>query len=565
MPRRYIKNCKCPEIESYVKAVLKKQVRASKELILACKLIKEEFESGSIWTDTDLLDKYLKIGYLFFNDIFPYQKFLTAIYLCTFYKGTRKARWRKILIVMGRGNGKDGMIAWWSCCLTSKYHEVKRYDVDIIANNMTQSLRPIEDIEFMCTEHSPRMKKFYVKSGDSIISIKTASPITARSSEAKQQDGLRSGAVIFNEIHLYADYSKISVMTTGLGKKDDPRLMYFTTNGEIRGGVLDDMLDTSNDILNRTVKDRGMLPIIYKLNKKEEVDDPKNWVMANPSLPYRDTLREETEDEYEDWKKSPDKFAGFMQKRMNLPEMATDTDVTSWESLIATEQEYDYSKLRDGICIVGIDYSKTTDWTGVNFLFYDAELDKFVCVNHAFICARNRDLRGIKAPWQEWCDQGLCTLIDDKEVNPEYVINWIEETATANGYIIQTIVIDTFMKAVTLPILENHGYSLENENLKMVRPKEVSPTVSVIERGFLYNRFIWNNRMLMWSCNNTKVVPWQAKTTGKEDMGNRLYGKKNQRFRKTDPFMAFVHSMCFSDELVNLNAIDFLDFDRVIY
>ena len=107
MPRKYIKNCKCPEIESYIKAVLKKEIKASKELILACQLIKEEFEQDNIYTDTELLDKYLKIGYLFFKEIFPYQMFLTAIYLCTFYKGTRKARWRKILIVMGRGNGKD--------------------------------------------------------------------------------------------------------------------------------------------------------------------------------------------------------------------------------------------------------------------------------------------------------------------------------------------------------------------------------------------------------------------------------------------------------------------------
>ena len=62
MPRKYIKNCKCPEIESYIKAVLKKEIKASKELILACQLIKEEFEQDNIYTDTELLDKYLKIG-----------------------------------------------------------------------------------------------------------------------------------------------------------------------------------------------------------------------------------------------------------------------------------------------------------------------------------------------------------------------------------------------------------------------------------------------------------------------------------------------------------------------
>ena len=145
------------------------------------------------------------------------------------------------------------------------------------------------------------------------------------------------------------------------------------------------------------------------------------------------------------------------------------------------------------------------------------------------------------------------------------VISWIEDEAQRNGYIIQEIVIDDFMKVVTLPILENHGYSIDTGNLRIVKPRDISPMVTAIERGFLYNRFIWNNRMLMWACFNTKVVPWQAKTTGKEDMGNRLYGKKNARFRKTDPFMAFVHSMCSSEELVNISAIDFLELSRVIY
>lgn len=565
MPRRYIKNCNCKDVEDYIKAVLKKQIVASKEIILVCKKIKAEFETGSIYIDTELYDKYIKIGYLFFKEIFPYQKFLTAIYLCTFYKGTKKARWRKILIVMARGNGKDGMIAWWSCCLTSVYHGIKRYDVDIIANNMTQSLRPIEDIEFMCAEQGSRMKKFYAKVGDSIISLKTSSPITARSSEAKQHDGLRTGAVVFNEIHLYADYSKVSVMTTGLGKKEDPRAMYFTTNGEIRGGVLDDMLETSKDILHGISNDRGFLPIIYKLDDKKEVENSKNWVKANPSLPYRDTLREEVEDEYEDWKKNPDKFAGFMQKRMNLPEMSSDRDVASWETLLLTEKEYDYSKLKDMPCVVGIDCSLTTDWTGVNFLFYDDEIDKFICINHAFICANNRDLRGIKAPWQEWVEQGLCTLVEEKEVNPEIVINYIEEVANANDYIIQDIVIDDFMKAIMIPILDGHGYSKEKENLKIVRPRDIAPIVSVIERGFLNEKFIWNNRMLMWACNNACVVSWKPRTTGDSDMGNRLYGKKNKRFRKTDPFMAFVHSMTCSDSLTNVSTIDYATLSRVFY
>lgn len=564
MAKTYIKNCKCDEVNQYIKQVLKEEIRTSKEIKLACQKIKEEFEENKIYIDMELYEKYIKIGYLFFKEVFLYQKFLTAICLCCFTNDKKhKTRWRKILILMGRGNGKDGLIAWWSCCLTSVYHGVQRYDVDIIANNFTQSLRPLEDIMFMCEEQGIRMKKFYSKLGDSVISLKTFSNITARSSDAKQQDGLRSGCVMFNEIHLYENYSKINVMITGLGKKEDPRQFYFTTNGEIRGGVLDDMLDTSQDIL-KGVNDKGFLPFIFKLDSKEEVHDQKNWVKANPSLPYRETLLDEIIDEYDTWSKNPDNLPAFMQKRMNLPEMPASKEVASWNTIQFTEQKYNYSRLANMPCVVGIDLSKTTDWTGVNFLFYDDDLDKFVCINHAFICANGRDLKGIKAPWQEWCNQGLATLVNENEVSPDTIIQYIDTIAQENSYDVRMIVIDEYKKGIMLEACERREYSLDRGNLRIIRPSNIAQAVPIIERAFINHKLIWNNRMLMWSCNNTCLIPWKPKSTSNGDLGNQLYGKINPRFRKTDPYMAFAHSMCASDLIVNTEAIDYTSVNRFI-
>ena len=57
-----------------------------------------------------------------------------------------------------------------------------------------------------------------------------------RTNSPKGKDGLRSGIVIFNEIHQYENYDNIDVFTTGLGKKKHPRRSYFTTNGDKREG-----------------------------------------------------------------------------------------------------------------------------------------------------------------------------------------------------------------------------------------------------------------------------------------------------------------------------------------
>ena len=550
--RRFIKNCKCDDLNVYARNVLRKKIRVSKEIYSQYALVKKEFEKGNIEVDLDLYEKYIKIGFLFFPEIFDWQRAETALYLCTFYKGTRKPRWNKIYNIIGRGSGKDGMIAWWSLCLTSEYHGVEYYDIDIIANNYDQARRPLNDIVEMCKHQGKRMDKFYSKIGDSVISLKTTSYITARSSDATQQDGLRSGAVIFNEIHAYENYRKLNVMISGLGKKPDPRQAYFTTNGEVRGSVVDDVMEKAQRVLTGQQQDRRTLYFIYKIDEKNEVHDPKNWIKANPSIDYMPQIREEIEDEYDIWNDNPNAYPAFLQKRFNLPEMPSDIEVVPWEVLEKTEQEYDYKNLEGMTCVVGIDLSKTTDWTAVNFLFYDDEIDKFICLNHAFVCSQSKDLQGIKAPYQEWCNEGLITMVDEKEVEPETVIEYILEVAEANNYNIECIAIDEFKKGVMKRALEENGFSQDGGNLEIVRPMKIAPMVPVIESYFIQERFVWNNRMLMWATNNTKVIPWKAKTTGNNDLGNQLYGKINPRFRKTDPFMAFVHSMVKSDVLIDV-------------
>lgn len=530
-------------LDLYIRDILNGNIPACKELIKQTQIIQREFADHKIELDLNLYDKYIKIGGLFFNNVFPFQSFALAMSLCCFYRGTSRARWNKVLDVMGRGNGKDTLIAVSSASLVSPYHGVKHYDIDIIANNYDQSTRPINDINFMATER--KKEKFYQKIGDSIYCPQTDSHITARSSDAKMQDGLRSGAVVFNEIHAYQNYAKLNVMITGLGKIDDPRTLYFTTNGEERGAVLDDMLDTAVDVLDGLADDRRFLYLIYKLDNLEEIHNKEMWVKANPMLPYRQTLLDEIEDEYETWKRNPTNMPAFPQKRMNLPISSAEQEVAPWEVIMKTEQEYDYDNLDGMDCVLGIDASKTTDWTAVNFLFYDSNVEKYICINHAFICGKNRDLPGIKAPYMDWCSQGLGTIVNEKEVAPDLVISWAMNLAEEHNYNVVSVVLDNFKKGLFAEEFDKYGYNKDIGNLYVIRPSDIAEVIPVIERAFINEKLIWKeNPMLRWATNNTKVIPWKrTKTTGDNDMGNQLYAKINPRFRKTDPFMAFVHSM----------------------
>ena len=137
----------------------------------------------------------------------------------------------------------------------------------------------------MLDEYWTKLKKFYTKTKVLITNIKTKSYIKFNTSNAKTKDGKRSACLVFDEIHEYENYDTIKVFTSGFGKRKHSRTFYITTNGYVRGGVLDDQLTLAKDILDGTITDLGLLPLIYKIDKKDEYKNPDLWPKANPSLP----------------------------------------------------------------------------------------------------------------------------------------------------------------------------------------------------------------------------------------------------------------------------------------
>lgn len=150
-------------------------------------------------------------------------------------------------------------------------------------------MRPVFDvIEAMETPaYTKKLKKHFYWTKEQVTGLRTNSVMKGRTNSPKGKDGLRSGICIFNEIHQYENYANINVFTTGLGKRKHPRRTYFTTNGDIRGGPLDDLLDMAGGILRGGEPDNGFLPFICRLDSKEEVDDPENWQKGKsvPPLP----------------------------------------------------------------------------------------------------------------------------------------------------------------------------------------------------------------------------------------------------------------------------------------
>lgn len=544
-------SCEIPSaVLRYLEAVEADSPRACPEQHALAKHIRRCFEVDDIYVDIEQLEKYLGLlKYYPYDRLFPWEDFLLALWMCTYWRDGRP-RWKTLLCMVGRGAGKDGLIAFVAGCSVSPYNPVKNYNVDICANNEEQAMTPVTDLVSVLEspKHEAKLKKHYYHTKEIVQGRKNKGVVKGRTNNPKGRDGMRSGMVIFNEVHAFENYDNIKVFITGQGKVPHPRVGIFTSNGEVNDGPLDDYLARGRRILFENEPDKGFLPFICCLTGKDQVHDPANWHMANPSLAYLPVLMQETRDEYEDWLEHPEQNGDFLTKRMGLRAGYKEISVTDYEKIRATNIMI--PSLKGWSCTLGLDYAELSDWASVNHHFkrgsqrYD--------INHAWVCAQSKTLHRVKAPWKEWAEAGYLTVVDDVSIHPELITEYIQQSARM--YNIKMIAMDFYRWALMAESLHKIGFDAKDKSrVKLVRPSDIMMVDPVIQECFDRGYFAWgDNPCLRWAVNNTKRVR-RSKKIG-VDTGNYVYAKIEGKSRKTDPFMALVASMTCENVLNNSAA-----------
>lgn len=537
-------SCKTPDfVSNYFSLMDEFPQHFGKDQFALRKLIEHSFLNDDIYVDEELARNYFGLSkYMSFDRLFEWEEFVLGLHLCTFWVCDDTPRWTDLVCLIGRGAGKDGVISVESMALVSPYNPIREYDVDICANNEDQATRPVKDLIEAFERHANKMRKFFHWTQERIKGIERNAFIKGHTNNAKGKDGLRSGCVIFNEYHAYENYDNINVFTTGLGKKPHPRRSIYTTNGDVVDGPLDELIKDCEEILYNGAPDNGTLPFLCRLDHKDEVHDEENWHKSNPSLRYRPSLLGEIRKEYKEWKKNPARLPAFMTKRMNIRELNNELKITKWENLEATNKPI--PEMRGWECVIGIDFSKTNDWSSVNVHFKRG--DERYDINHAWICMESEDMHRLKCPYKDWADKGDITLVWDHEINPQLICDYIFEIR--KKYRILMIAMDDYRYTLMRDYLSTIGFSDELKNIMRVRPSDIMRIYPLIDRCFTNHFFYWGDTPhLRWATNNAKLV--KAKKSklaqdGELDMGNYLIGKIEPKSRKTDPFMALVASMC---------------------
>ena len=495
-------------------------------------LVERAFLTEDIRLDENQASRYLGLQKHFPYRLLLWEEFCFLLHNCV-YRSDGQLRWPRMAIVVGRGAGKNGYLAFEDFALLTPVNGIRNYDIDIFATSEAQARVTFDDIWDILERNKDYFSRYFTWTKEEIKNNATNSRLTYNTSSAKTKDGARPGKVDFDELHAYENGKLVDVAVTGLGKKKHPRRTIITTMGDVRGGPMDKLVERAEKVLSGELSDGGWLYFICRLDNDEEINDPEMWGKANPSLydPNRPELLNEILEEYQEYREDPAGHAAFATKRMNRPKGDILAQVTSWENIQAASKPVPVDELLGCPAVGAVDYASTQDFVSAGVLIPKDGM--FYWLQHTWVCQQSSTLSYVKFPLREAELRGELTMVDAVEISPDVPVAWLAEQREKYNLILTGI--DHFRFTLLSKAFGGHGFDPDRKkgNLKLTYTPEQSMAAPIIASAFINHKIVWGDCMIMrWFTNNaTRMI---------DKKGNITFGKIEPKSRKTDGFMAMV-------------------------
>jgi phage terminase large subunit-like protein len=233
---------------------------------------------------------------------------------------------------------------------------------------------------------------------------KMNSKLVAMSADVEGQDGANATHVLLDETHRFKNRKLYDVMKYAGRARRQPLLINITTAGVDRNSLCWSLHKRATDILEGTVVDDiRFLPVIFAADPdKDDLDDPKVWRKANPSM---GTLFSEAEfgEEYKEAKRLPGQLNNFLRLSFNI----WTAQVTRWLDLALWDAgRVDPRPFAGRSCYAALDLSSVADLTSLSLVFDegdDLEVASFFFVPEE-TAARRAEVDGV--PYDQWIDRG---------------------------------------------------------------------------------------------------------------------------------------------------------------
>lgn len=142
-------------VDEYIKLYESGKIKFNKERVLLIEYLKEHVLSrDALYFDEEQINNFKRFTEKWYFPLEPFQMFIAA-FVFLFYKSNGRNFFRKFLIMMGRGGGKNGLITALTNFFISELHGIPKYNVSIVANSengqkppLWKCTKPLKNIKF---------------------------------------------------------------------------------------------------------------------------------------------------------------------------------------------------------------------------------------------------------------------------------------------------------------------------------------------------------------------------------------------------------------------------------
>lgn len=419
-------------------------------------------------------------------------------------RDTGKRRFREVVDVRGRKCGKSTETAGveWYVLVADGEGGAEVY---CTANKKDQS-KLIFDEAVNMRAQSPELRAITKKRQSDIFFPATMSFIKPLAADTKTMDGLNAHFFSQDEFHEARDSKVYDVMVQSQGTREQPLAWLISTNGFVREAFFDDKFSYASKVAmwEAGFEDYRLLPLLYKLDSRDEWTKPECWAKANPGLGRIKSIAT-LADNVAKAQRDPSFLPTLLTKDFNIPENTN----TAWLPYAAAVNETlkPIEELKGSYAIGGCDLSAVRDLTCATLLIRKPADPNFYVLQHYFLpAARVSELEGTnnrEAPYRLWSEQGHITLCEGATVDFHAVTQWFVDMV--NQYDIRPLWVgyDRALAGYWAEEMTAQGFDLEK-----IAQGSYTWSYPMKELGGLFeeHRVISNNNpILRWCVLNTGI------------------------------------------------------------
>ena len=417
-------------------------------------------------------------------------------------KDTRLRKYKKVIFFVARKNGKSVLDSAISIYMLTRDDEGGA-EVYSVATKRDQSKIVWEESKKMIKK-SPDLSPAIRCLIGGIYYDKKDSFFRALASDSNSLDGLNAHLVIADEVHAWKDKNLLDVMYDSMSARKQPLLIETSTMGTVRQNVFDIEYDYASQVIDGTIEDETLLPIIYELDNENEWVNEECWYKANPALGTIKSLKALRE-KVERAKANPIELVNLLCKDFNVRQ----NSINAWLTFEDLNNEEIYSDWKDCYCIGGCDLSSTCDLTCASLI--GVVKGKLRVKQMYFIPTNFLEKKVIedKIPYDKWLKLGWLRLSGDSKIDYHDVTKWFVEQVDQFGLRPLWIGYDSWNAQFWCDEMrngsENNPYNFDMVEVRQGYKTESAPLkqmkADLMDKKINYN----NNPILKWNLSNVVV------------------------------------------------------------